>query len=223
MRENAMQSEEIRERLTRLETSCLCDAKKTLRCLDPAIRPLSRGVKLVGRAFTVSCCNDFLTVIKALHDAAPGDVLVVDGQQGRTALAGELFATEAKRKGLSGIVVDGAVRDVATIRAMHFPVYCRTIFPLSGSTAHIFTTQVPVSCGGVTVVPGNIVFGDDDGIVVASEAEISEVLPLAEAIQQKEAEALQRMAHGESLLRLFNFDEHLAFISEGKASQLRFV
>jgi len=218
-----MQIEEIRERLTRLETSCLCDAKKMLRCLDPAIRPLSLGVKLVGRAFTVSCCNDFLTVIKALHDAAPGDVLVVDGQQGRTAPAGELFATEAKRKGLSGIVVDGAVRDVATIRAMQFPVYCRAIFPLSGSTAHIFTTQVPVSCGGVTVVPGDIVFGDDDGIVVASEAEIREMLPLAEAIQQKETEALQRMARGESLLGLLNFDEHLASISAGKDSQLRFA
>ena len=68
--------------------------------LDPAIRPVSLGVKLVGRAFTVACCNDFLTVIKALQDAAPGDVLVVDGQQGRTALADELFATEAKRRAL---------------------------------------------------------------------------------------------------------------------------
>lgn len=218
-----MQIDDIRERLTRLETSCLCDAKKTLRCLDPAIRPLSLGLKLVGRAFTVSCCNDFLTVIKALQDASPGDVLVVDGQQGRMALAGELFSTEAKRKGLAGMIVDGAVRDVATIRAMQFPVYYRSIFPLSGSTSHIFATQVPVSCGGVTVVPGDIIFGDDDGIVVASEAEIREVLPLAEEIQQKETEALQRMAHGESLLGLFNFDEHLASISVGKESTLRFV
>ena len=54
-----MKSEEIRERLKHLETSCLCDAKKTLRCLDPALRPLRLGVKLVGRAFTVACCNDF--------------------------------------------------------------------------------------------------------------------------------------------------------------------
>jgi regulator of RNase E activity RraA len=84
-------------------------------------------------------------------------------------------------------------------------------------------TQVPVSCGGVTVVPGDIVFGDDDGIVVASEAEIREVLPLAEAIQKKETEALQRMAHGESLLGLLNFDEHLASIRVGKDSQLRFA
>jgi regulator of RNase E activity RraA len=84
-------------------------------------------------------------------------------------------------------------------------------------------TQVPASCGGVTVVPGDLVFGDDDGIVVASEAEIIALLPLAEAIQQKETEALQRMARGESLLALLNFDEHLASISVGKESTLRFV
>ena len=72
-------------------------------------------------------------------------------------------------------------------------------------------------------MPGDLVFGDDDGIVVASEAEIRELLPLAEAIQKKEAEALQRMARGESLLGLFNFDAHLASISVGKESTLRFV
>ena len=89
-----MLQEEIRERLSRLETSCLCDAKKTLRVLDSGIQPLCHGVKLIGRAFTVSCCDDFLTVIKALREASPGDVLVVDGQQGRKALAGELFSLQ---------------------------------------------------------------------------------------------------------------------------------
>ena len=117
------QIEEIRERLTRLETSCLCDARRRY-CLDPAIRPVSLGVKLVGRAFTVACCNDFLTVIKALQDAAPGDVLVVDGQQGRTALAGELFATEANAEALPASW-STAPCAMATIRAMQFPVYCR--------------------------------------------------------------------------------------------------
>ena len=108
------------------------------------------------------------------------------------------------------------------IQSIYFRTGVTVIMARFG-TSHICATQVPVSCGGMTVVPGDIVFGDDDGIVVASEAEIIEVLPLAEDIQQKEAEALQRMAHGESLLELFNFDEHLASISVGKESQLRFV
>jgi regulator of RNase E activity RraA len=182
---------------------------------------LRLGLKLVGRAFAVACCNDLLTVIKALQDTSPGAVLVIDGQQGRKALAGELFATEAKRKGRAGMVVDGAVRAVATIRTMQFPVSCRAIFPCSGSPAHIGAPQGPGSCGGVTGVPGDLVFGDDDGMVVASAGEIREVLPLAEAIQQKETEALQRMARGESLLGLLNCDAPRASISMGKDRHLR--
>jgi regulator of RNase E activity RraA len=218
-----MRQEEIHERLSRLETSCLSDAKKTLRVLDAGLRPLCAGVKLVGRAFTVSCCDDFLTVIKALRDASPGDVLVVDGQQGRKALAGELFSHEARRKGLSGLVIDGAVRDVATIREMKFPVYYRSILPTSGTTSKIFSTQQPVSCGGVTVFPGDIIFGDDDGVIVVSESELIELLPIAEEIQRKEGEAMRQMAAGQSLLDILNVEDHLTAIASGKESKLRFL
>lgn len=218
-----MLQEEIRERLSRLETSCLCDAKKTLRVFDSGIRPLCHGVKLIGRAFTVSCCDDFLTVIKALREASPGEVLVVDGQQGRKALAGELFSLEARRKGLAGLVIDGAIRDVATIRELKFPVYYRWVLPVSGTTARIFSTQEPVSCGGVTVFPGDIIFGDDDGLVVASESELSELIPMAEEIQRKEGEAMRQMSEGKSLLQMLNIDEHLSAVATGKESKLRFL
>src|SRR5215510_3644776 len=206
-----------------LETSCLCDAKKTLRCLDANIRPISLGLKFAGTAFTVACCDDFLGVIKALQDAKPGDVLVIDGQQGRKALAGELFSTEAKRKGLAAMIIDGAVRDIGTIREMRFPVYARSIFPTSGTTAKVSHNQIPISCGGVTVFPGDIIFGDDDGVVVVSEAEVIELLPIAEEIQRKESEAMRQMSTGKSLLHMLNIDEHLALVATGKESKLRFL
>lgn len=218
-----MDLDTICERLRRLDTACLCDANKRLRVMDPVLRPVRLGLKLVGRAHTVVCEEDFLTVIKALRDARPGDVLVVDTHGSRRAVAGELFATEASRKGLAGIVVDGAVRDTAKIRSLAIPVYARAITPVAGTTRRIFETQVPVRCGGVAVNPGDIVFGDDDGIVVATEQEFTDLIPVAEAIQSKEETALVRMGKGEGLLAMLNFDEHYREIGGNRESTLKFL
>ena len=210
-------------RLRNLETSCLCDAKKTLRTLDPAIRPIVPGLTMAGRAFTVPHGDDFLCVLLALRDASPGDVLVVDGRTARLALAGGLFSTEARRKGLAGLVIDGPVRDVATIRAIQFPVYARTMTPMAGIPATRFGGQAPIACGGVTIAPGDVVMGDDDGVVVASEQELREMLAAAEEIHRNERAALGRMAAGDSLLSMLNVDEHLAAIAAGRPSRLRFL
>ena len=96
-----MDFEEIKRRLSLLDTACICDANKDLRAIDPAIRPISTGLKLIGRAHTVTCHEDFLTVIKALRDAEQDEVLVIDSQGSRRALTGELFPTEAIRKQLA--------------------------------------------------------------------------------------------------------------------------
>ncbi len=217
-----MTFDEIRRRLGALDTTSVCDTDKSIRVMDPGMRPVRTGLKLIGRAFTVSCDDDFLAVIKALRDASVGDVLVVEARGGRRAVAGELFTTEAARKGLAGLVVDGAVRDTRRIRTLDIPVYSRHVAPDSGTTAKLGTIGAPVTCGGVTVNPGDVLFGDDDGIVVASVEELGRLIPLAENIQHTEGLALDAMEKGRGLLGMTNFEQHYANVEAGVASKLAF-
>lgn len=222
-KELKMDIKAIKQQLAELDTPCISDANKSLRVLDPEIRPISQGLQMIGIARTVHCESDFLTVIKALHDAEANDVLVIDAGAAKIAVSGELFATEAKRKKLAGIVIDGGCRDIKHLRQINFPVYARYITPLAGTSSRVFQTQIPVICGGVAVSPGNIVFGDDDGIVVMSEEECIEVCQTARTIQEKEQRVLDLLAKNQDLIHMMNFIEHYKKTSEGKTSQLIFT
>ncbi|NIM91456.1 MAG: RraA family protein [Candidatus Aminicenantes bacterium] len=213
----------LKERFNRLDTACVCDANKRLRVMDPGIRPIDQGIKMVGIARTVHCKNDFLAIIKALSEAKEDEVLVIDAEGDRIAVAGELFTMEAKRKGLSGIVIDGGFRDVRQAREINFPVYARYITPMAGTSTKIFSTQAEIKCGGVSVSPGDIMLGDDDGIVIMNEKEVTEILDTAEGIQQREERVFRKMKEGVSLIDLLNFTEHYEKVSKKEESKLTFI
>ena len=106
-------------------------------------------------------------VAKALSDCAKGQVLVIDGQgELNTALWGELTTLAALRKGLAGVVIDGAVRDIAAIRRSTLPVFARAVVPNAGGAEYLGELNVTVQCGGQIVRPGDWVIGDEDGVVV---------------------------------------------------------
>jgi 4-hydroxy-4-methyl-2-oxoglutarate aldolase len=207
-----------------VDSTSLADAGPGLRVLPPGLRPLREGAKAVGTAVPVDSRDDLVPVLIGLRAAGPGDVLVVTGTPGR-ALAGELFATEARRRGLAGIVIDGLCRDSRTLRAIDLPFFARGTSPRAYGAAKLPVEDAPILAGGadgVEVRPGDLVLADDDGVVLGSVDEVEAALEGAEEIQRREEALRAAIERGESIFDHLNLDEHLAALRDGGDSRLRF-
>ena len=217
-----MSTADLVSRLLEVEVSALCDADKSLPVLAPEIRALVPDVRMAGPAFTVVAEDDHLPVLSALAEAAAGDVLVIAANGHRRAVLGELFTTEARRRGLAGVVVDGWCRDLQGLRRIGLPVFSRGVSPMAGSTVARPPLRRPVQVGGVAAAPGDIVFGDDDGVVIAPPGRIAAALPGAEAIGRAERAILRAMAGGRGIHELTNWAEHVGRLDAGGESGLEF-
>jgi regulator of RNase E activity RraA len=213
---------ELIERLLAIDVSALSDADKTLPIVDSGVRAMIPGVRMAGSAFTVVAADDHLPVMGALAQAAPGDVIVIATGGGTRAVFGELFATEAKRRGLAGLVADGFCRDLRGLREIGLPVFARGTTPRSGTTVSRAAFGATINCGGVDVAAGDIVFGDDDGLLVAGAGRIEAALETAELIGRAERAILAAQARGEALHDLTNHADHVAALDRGEASALAF-
>ena len=210
-------------RLSRLATSTLSDADKSLRVLPVAIRPVGTARRMLGRAVTVQANGDLISVLAGLQLSQPGDVLVIAAGVEDLAVAGELFGTEAVRRGLSGMVIDGLCRDTDTLARLSIPVFARGATPKAAPSQGVPEVHVPITIGGVEVNPGDLVISDDDGIVVGTDVEIGAAIDAAERIHAAEANILAALADGIPLFNKLNFEEHVARRREGQQSALTFL
>jgi len=170
-------------------------------------------------ARSISSPNDFLAVLCALTELSTGDVLVVNTGGSTRAVAGSLFTTEASRRGCTGIVVDGPIRDVNGLECFAFST---KVTPYAGTVQHLGdgVDTSSVICAGVTVNPGDIIFADSDGVICGSVDSFSTCLHDAEHIVAAEERLIQGMKLGVSLHSMTNFDDHISARKEGKESSL---
>lgn len=172
---------DVVEQASRFASSILADVAGRRGGLHGRIAALSPSMRFCGPALTVEVRpGDNLMIHAALAVARPGDVIVVDGKGDLgAALMGEIMSQQAAALGVAGVVIDGAVRDCEAIRELGFPMFAAGLNP-NGPTKNVAgRLNHPISVGGVTVKPGDLVLGDADGVTVVEREKAAAMLPLA--------------------------------------------
>jgi 4-hydroxy-4-methyl-2-oxoglutarate aldolase len=212
-----------RRRLERLSTTNVADALDALglKGATYGIGPVWPSMKkVVGQAVTVKMTAAGLTKaqhhlgVKAIDAAAAGDVIVIDnGGRRDTSCWGGILANGARQKGISGVIIDGACRDVDDCVEIDFPVYARGVV-VATARGRIMeeATNVLIQFGGVQVRPGDAVIADKSGVAVIPQEKLAEVLDKAETLYQKEEEMVAEIRAGRSMIEVdqkFNYEKML--------------
>lgn len=172
------------------------------------LRPVAGGMRVAGSAFTVkeevgakgSYTLEEFDVGGVVDEAERGDVLVFSMGGARVSTWGGLASVAARVKGVGGVVVDGGVRDVEEIKRLRFPVFARHITPVSGKTrVKVVSVREPVVCGGVLVRCGDVVVGDETGLVFIPSDMVDKVLEAARELEGKERVIRRGLRRGLSL------------------------
>lgn len=198
------------ERWRAVPPAVIADVSNGACQIDPAIRPLNppgRQPKLFGRAVTIWCePPDFGAVLHAMDVAGPGDVVVIAaGGNAETAMIGEILGGQLLRRGAVGLICDGAIRDVGTLAAMAwFAVFTRHITPRGPSRYEAGVVNGPVLFGGRTISAGDLIIGDDDGLVSLTPADMAAHIDASTEKLRLETDWQKSLAGGNSVSETFS-------------------
>ncbi|MEJ8825932.1 RraA family protein [Variovorax humicola] len=190
--------EQLLERARSFQAAILCDVAGRRGTMHSRIRGLHPKMTVCGPAFTVEVRpGDNLMFHVALAVAKPGDVIVVDGKNDQTcALFGDLMVTQAAAAKLGGFVVDAASRDTESLAQGDFPVFAAGLNPCGPTKGLPGRMSIPVSVGGVSVSPGDLIVGDVDGVVVIPRLEVEAVLEVAAKKVAAEKQRIEEIEEG---------------------------
>jgi 4-hydroxy-4-methyl-2-oxoglutarate aldolase len=224
-----MEREPIVERLAKLDTCSVSDALDSLALSGATwgVRPLWQCRRIVGRAVTVKIKPVGLQQptqhlgTPAIEAAHPGDIIVIDnGGQRQFSTWGGLLSLSAKLKGLSGVVIDGACRDIDEARDLEFPVYARGVVPMTARgrvMQESFNQEIQFA--GVQVHPGDLVIADGSGVVIIPRVKEQEVVAAAEMVFRKEAEMAAGIRQGVSGREMLEKLGYERMLEQGKEKE----
>ncbi|HDS44794.1 MAG TPA: bifunctional hexulose-6-phosphate synthase/ribonuclease regulator [Methanomicrobia archaeon] len=196
--------EEIHALFTQVSTPNISDALHRKGVMH-GIRPVFEGIKLVGRAVTVQTFEgDWAKVVEAIDTAKEGEVIVAYAGAKDVAPWGELASWSSKQRGIAGIVIDGAARDVDEIRRMRFPVFARYIVPNAGEPKGFGELNTEITCGGQEVRPGDWIIGDDNGVVVVPGERAYEIARRAKEVWKNEERVREEIKRGKTLSQVLD-------------------
>jgi len=198
-------------RYEKLSVATVHEAQGRMGLLNPEIRPVKAGLKLVGRAVTVFATpGDNVMIHVAMEQCEPGDVMVVAvNSRSECGYFGDLLATLMQARGIAGLVIDSGVRDLADLRQMGIPVFSRCISAQGTVKETLGDVNVPVVCGGQVINPSDLIIGDDDGVVVVRRHELDSVAQKSEAREDKEAAIRAKYRDGTLGLDMNNMRQRL--------------
>lgn len=203
---------EVVEAFRGLASATIHEASGRKGAVEYGIKPAAAEMRICGPALTVQCVpGDNLMLHKALQVARPGDVIVatVAGEWG-FGYWGGLMSVSAMAKGVGGLAIDGCIRDSREIIQMGFPVFCRGFAIRGTNKESLGLINYPTVFGGVTVAPGDLIVGDDDGIVVVKLSECGQVLEKAMKRVKSEEEKASVLRTGVSSVELNGLDKVFA-------------
>ena len=200
--------EKIRALLLSVSTPNLSDAMHRKGAMEGLI-PICKGMKMAGRAVTVqTLAGDWAKPAEAIDRASPGDVIVINNDRGiHVAPWGELATRSCIQKGISGVVIDGAVRDVDDIQKIGFPVFARAVVPNAGEPKGFGEINAEILCCGQPVRPGDWIAGDENGVVVIPRERAYEVARRAREVQKQEERVREEIRRGGTLSRIAELEK----------------
>lgn len=172
------------------------------------IRPVKPGLKCVGPAYTCRTIDgDWAKTVEAIEKAQPGDVIVIDAGSRHISPWGELASWSCKKKGIAGVILDGAARDIDDIMEMDFPVFSRSKAPNAGEPKGLGELQVEVDCGGISVKPGDWIIADDSGVMVVPKERAVEIANRALDVKERESRIREEIFRGSTLSEVLELEK----------------